>query len=88
MVLIGGLGSIMGSFLGAGFVVLLPIVIANVLHVVTSLTGGLVRTDVVANMELVVFGALILFFLIVEPLGLARLWKTFKDYLRLWPFPY
>ena len=28
------------------------------------------------------------FFLVVEPLGLARLWKTFKDYLRLWPFPY
>jgi branched-chain amino acid transport system permease protein len=39
-------------------------------------------------MELVVFGGLILFFLIVEPLGLARLWKTLKDYVRLWPFPY
>jgi branched-chain amino acid transport system permease protein len=69
-------------------VVLLPILIANGLHVAAGLSGGLVRTDVVANMELVVFGGLILFFLIVEPLGLARLWKTFKDYLRLWPFPY
>jgi branched-chain amino acid transport system permease protein len=88
MVLIGGLGSILGSFLGAAFIVLLPILIANGLQIVTSVTGGLVRTDVVANMELVVFGSLILFFLIVEPLGLARLWKTFKDYLRLWPFPY
>jgi len=88
MVLIGGLGSILGSFLGAAFVVLLPILIANGLHVAAGLSGGLVRTDVVANMELVVFGGLILFFLIVEPLGLARLWKTFKDYLRLWPFPY
>lgn len=88
MILIGGMGSILGSFLGAGFVVLLPIFITNLMEAVGHVAGGLVTTDVLANAELVVFGGLIIFFLVVEPLGLARLWKTFKDYLRLWPFPY
>jgi branched-chain amino acid transport system permease protein len=88
MILIGGMGSILGAYLGAGFVVLLPIAISKAMVVVGRISGGLVTTDVRANAELVIFGGLILFFLIVEPLGLARLWKTLKDYLRLWPFPY
>ncbi|PYM81164.1 MAG: branched-chain amino acid ABC transporter permease [Candidatus Rokuibacteriota bacterium] len=88
MIIIGGMGSILGSYLGAAFVVLLPIAISNAMVAVGRVSGGLVATDVRANAELVIFGGLILFFLIVEPLGLARLWKTLKDYLRLWPFPY
>jgi branched-chain amino acid transport system permease protein len=88
MIIIGGMGSILGSFLGAGFIVLLPIFINQLLGVFGNIAGRLVTTDVLANTELMVFGALIIFFLIVEPLGLARLWQTFKSYLRLWPFPY
>lgn len=88
MILIGGMGSILGSFLGAGFVVLLPIFITDLMHQLGRFAGELVTSDVLANAELVIFGSLIIFFLVVEPLGLARLWKTFKDYLRLWPFPY
>jgi branched-chain amino acid transport system permease protein len=88
MILIGGMGSILGSFLGAGFIVLLPIFISQALGGFGALAGRLVTTDVLANTEFMVFGALIMFFLIVEPLGLARLWQTLKSYMRLWPFPY
>ena len=42
----------------------------------------------VSNVELIIFGSLIIFFLIVEPHGLARLWQITKEKLRLWPFPH
>jgi branched-chain amino acid transport system permease protein len=82
MIIIGGLGSILGSFLGAGFIVLLPIFLSYIVHV----TG--LPNSVTSNVELMVFGALIIFFLIVEPHGLARLWQVAKEKLRLWPFPH
>ncbi|MCE2871169.1 MAG: branched-chain amino acid ABC transporter permease [Oxalobacteraceae bacterium] len=82
MVIIGGLGSIMGSFLGAAFIVLLPVVLNTLAHVTN------ISTAVASNLELMVFGALIIFFLIVEPHGLARLWQIAKEKLRLWPFPH
>jgi branched-chain amino acid transport system permease protein len=88
MIIVGGMGSVLGSFLGAGFIVLLPIFINQVLGGVGKVAGRLVTTDLLANTELMVFGGLIIVFLIMEPLGLARLWKTLKDRLRLWPFPY
>lgn len=84
MVIIGGLGSVLGSFLGAGFIVVLPIVISNVLGAVAPNAPG----GVASNIELIVFGCLIVFFLIVEPAGLARLWAIAKEKLRMWPFPY
>ena len=84
MVIIGGLGSILGSFLGAAFIVLLPIAINRL----ATLFVGAVPTNLIANLELMVFGGLIIFFLIVEPYGLARLWQTTKEKLRLWPFPH
>lgn len=75
MIIIGGLGSVLGSFLGAAFILLLPILIAVAMQRVAALTGGgTVSVDVLANAEHVVFGALILFFLIREPQGLAKLW--------------
>jgi branched-chain amino acid transport system permease protein len=82
MVIIGGLGSILGSFLGAGFIVLLPTVLSVIVHY----TG--LPNSVTSNLELMVFGSLIIFFLIVEPHGLARLWQIGKEKLRLWPFPH
>ena len=85
MIIIGGLGSILGSFLGAGFIVLLPILITNVGY---FLTGGTLPAHVVTHTQYMIFGALIVFFLIVEPHGLARLWQIAKEKLRLWPFPY
>ena len=82
MVIIGGVGSILGSFLGAAFIVLLPIFLNMLAHAL-----GL-ATNYASNLELMVFGALIIFFLIVEPHGLARLWQIGKEKLRLWPFPH
>jgi branched-chain amino acid transport system permease protein len=82
MVIIGGLGSILGSFLGAGFIVLLPVFLNVFAHALS------LPTSVASNLELMVFGALIIFFLIVEPHGLARLWQIAKEKLRLWPFPH
>lgn len=84
MVIIGGLGSIMGSFFGAAFIVLLPIL----LNQMPGWFGLSMSTATASHLEFMIFGALIVFFLIVEPHGLARLWSTFKEKLRLWPFPH
>ncbi|MEY2594196.1 MAG: hypothetical protein RI972_1885 [Pseudomonadota bacterium] len=88
MVIIGGLGSIMGSFFGAAFIVVLPIFLNQFLPAAGDLVGVDISTAMVAHAELMIFGGLIVFFLIVEPHGLARLWSTAKEKLRLWPFPH
>ncbi|MEM6636920.1 MAG: branched-chain amino acid ABC transporter permease [Pseudomonadota bacterium] len=83
MIIIGGLGSIFGSFAGAAFIVLLPVLLKNIL------VGGFGwPTDLAAHLEFIIVGALIVFFLIVEPHGLAQLWRLAKEKLRLWPFPH
>jgi branched-chain amino acid transport system permease protein len=88
MIIIGGVGSILGSFLGAAFITLLPIFL-SVLFGLASHTFGLdISHSIVSNLELMIFGGLIIFFLIVEPHGLARLWQITKEKLRLWPFPH
>ena len=84
MVIIGGLGSILGSFLGAAFIVMVPIFLTNMPH----LLGVSMPVALQKQIELMVFGGLIILFLIVEPNGLARLWQIGKEKLRLWPFPY
>jgi len=84
MVIIGGLGSIMGSFFGAAFIVLLPLF----LNSVPRWLGIPISVVTASHLEFMIFGALIVFFLIVEPHGLARLWSTGKEKLRLWPFPH
>jgi branched-chain amino acid transport system permease protein len=88
MVIIGGVGSILGSFLGAAFIVLLPIFLNSIAHPMEELLGITLPSGLMSNLELVVFGGLIIFFLIVEPHGLARLWQIGKEKLRLWPFPH
>jgi len=83
MIIIGGLGSIFGAFAGAAFLVLLPVLLKNVM------VGNLGwPTDIAAHFEFLIVGALIIFFLIVEPHGIAALWRTVKQKLRLWPFPH
>jgi branched-chain amino acid transport system permease protein len=85
MIIIGGVASILGSFLGAGFILLLPIFLSVLFHFVF---GNAVDQSALSALELIVFGALIIIFLIVEPHGLARLWQVTKERLRLWPFPH
>jgi branched-chain amino acid transport system permease protein len=84
MVIIGGLGSLLGSFLGAAFIVLMPIL----LNQMPGWLGVRMSTALLSHLEFMVFGAMIVFFLIVEPHGLARLWAIAKEKLRLWPFPH
>ena len=83
MIIIGGLGSIFGSFAGAAFIVLLPVLLKNVL---VGWLGW--PTDLAVHFEFMILGGLIVMFLIVEPHGLAQLWRILKEKLRLWPFPH
>jgi branched-chain amino acid transport system permease protein len=89
MIIIGGLGSVLGSIFGAIFVTLLPIVIRTLMENI----GSLFFTDselanVVSGTRLAVFGGLIIFFLVIEPEGLNRLWRNVRSYFRVWPFSY
>ena len=83
MIIIGGLGSIFGSFAGAAFLVLLPVALK-----VVGVDWLGWPTDIVAHLQLVIVGALIIVFLIAEPHGIAQLWRVTKEKLRLWPFPH
>jgi branched-chain amino acid transport system permease protein len=89
MIIIGGLGSVLGSIFGAIFVTLLPIVIRYAMEAF----GGVFFSqqtvlNLIPNLRLILFGALIIFFLIVEPEGLNRLWRNVRSYFRVWPFAY
>lgn len=88
MVIIGGMGSIMGSFFGAAFIVVLPIALNQLLPLLGGAIGLEISTAGISHAELMIFGALIVWFLIVEPHGLAKLWSIGKQKLRLWPFPH
>jgi branched-chain amino acid transport system permease protein len=84
MVIIGGLGTLIGSFFGAALIYILPIVLRSVPE-----TFGLpLRPATVEHLQFMILGALIIVFLVVEPSGLARLWQIGKQKLRVWPFPY
>jgi branched-chain amino acid transport system permease protein len=88
MVIIGGLGSLIGSFFGAALIFIMPIVLGLVVPAVLAPFGMSIGADVIEHLRFMLVGALIIFFLIVEPHGLARLWQIAKQKLRAWPFPY
>jgi branched-chain amino acid transport system permease protein len=84
MVIIGGLGSILGSFLGAAFILIIPIM----LNLLPTQLGIPISTETITHLEFIIFGSLICYLLIKEPHGFARLWAIAKEKLRLWPYPY
>jgi branched-chain amino acid transport system permease protein len=84
MVIIGGLGSLVGSYLGAAFIWMLPVV----LRALPKMIGLDINSATVEHINFMIIGALIILFLIVEPNGLARIWSMLKQKLRVWPFPY
>jgi branched-chain amino acid transport system permease protein len=84
MIILGGMGSILGSYFGAAFILVLPLLLNQI---PTSL-GIPMSTAMISHLEAMIFGALIVLFLIAEPHGLARLWQIGKEKLRLWPFPH
>jgi len=88
MVIIGGMGSIMGAFFGAAFIVVLPIALNRFLPLLGGMFNVEISTAGISHTELIVFGSLIVWFLIVEPHGLAKLWAIGKQKMRLWPFPH
>ena len=84
MIIIGGLGSLLGAFLGSAMIFILPII----LRFLPEKIGLPLHADTIQQSTYMVVGLLIIFFLIVEPAGLARLWQVAKQKLRVWPFPY
>ena len=89
MVIIGGMGSVLGSLFGAVFITLLPIALDIGLRVIY---GAFVQESqipgMITNLQLMLFGGLIMLFLVIEPDGLNKLWNNIKDYFKVWPFPY
>lgn len=85
IIIIGGLGSILGNFLGAAFIVLFPVLLSNL---VALLPAGLIDAGQIENLQKMAFGILIIVFLVKEPEGLARLWQKFRERARLWPLRY
>jgi branched-chain amino acid transport system permease protein len=86
MVIIGGLGSVLGSIMGAVFITLLP----EVLNSIAAVAGGFfpgISTHILAMRE-GTFGLILILFLIFEPEGLVRRWRLFKAYWKLYPFAY
>jgi branched-chain amino acid transport system permease protein len=89
MIIIGGLGSVLGSILGAFFITLLPIAIRSAMEAFGEVfLAPQTVLNLIPNLRLMLFGALIIFFLIVEPEGLNRLWRNIRNYFRVWPFAY
>jgi branched-chain amino acid transport system permease protein len=89
MIIIGGLGSVLGSIFGAAFITVLPIAT----RVFLDQFGGLFFSqgtidNIIPDLRLILFGSLIIFFLVVEPEGLNRLWRNIRNYFRVWPFSY
>ena len=86
MVIVGGLGSVMGSFFGAALIMLAPVLLNLLVDRLADATGLAISTDLRAHLPLVIYGALIVGFLIVEPLGLAKIYDNVRKYCLVWPF--
>lgn len=86
MVLVGGLGSAVGGFLGAGFVLLLPIFLTNFVGALTSAGWISISPNLIAHVPLMIYGGLIIGFLLFEPLGLAKIYDNIRKYFLVWPF--
>jgi branched-chain amino acid transport system permease protein len=88
MVVIGGLGNVLGSFMGAGFILLAPSIINNLLAWISGALGVDLPVAWLTNIQLMTYGGLIMIFLLVEPLGLAKIYFNIRNYFLLWPFGY
>lgn len=86
MIIIGGLGSVLGSVYGAGFIILMPIILRGIAGYLAASISGI--ENIMLGLQNAFFGLIIILFLIFEPEGLAKLWKNVKDYFKLWPFSY
>ena len=88
MVIVGGLGSIIGSWFGAAFILLMPGQIHQLIAWLSAQTGAQIGVETLAHLPHAVYGALIVGFLLVEPMGLGKLYANLRNYLLVWPFGY
>jgi branched-chain amino acid transport system permease protein len=86
MVIVGGLGSVLGSFFGAALILFTPIIFNNLIGVAASGLGIEIGSDLRSHLPLMLYGALIVGFLVVEPLGLAKIYDNLRNYFLVWPF--
>jgi branched-chain amino acid transport system permease protein len=88
MVIVGGLSSIIGSWFGAAFILLMPGQIHQLIAWLAGLVGAPIGVETLAHLPHAVYGALIVGFLLVEPMGLGKLYANVRNYLLVWPFGY
>jgi branched-chain amino acid transport system permease protein len=88
MVIVGGLGSVIGSWMGAAFILLLPGQIHALIAWLAGRAGVSLGIETMAHVPYAVYGALIIGFLLVEPMGLGKLYGNVRNYLLVWPFGY
>jgi branched-chain amino acid transport system permease protein len=84
MIIIGGVGSVLGSVLGAIFITLMPYVLDQ-MFVLLDLK---IRPNIIAGVHQIAFGSLIVVFLLFEPRGLAEIWRRMRSAVADWPFRY
>jgi branched-chain amino acid transport system permease protein len=88
MVIIGGLGSTIGSYFGAGFILLMPGLINSLIGWIAHVAGARLGVEALAHIPHAAFGALIIAFLLIEPMGLGKMYANLRNYLLVWPFGY
>ena len=88
MVIVGGLGSIIGSWFGAAFILLMPGQINSLIDWLAGQVGAPISVETLAHLPHAVYGALIVAFLLIEPMGLGKLYANVRNYLLVWPFGY
>ena len=89
MIIVGGLGSVRGSVMGAFFLILLPQIAKNLVRALASITPpAFPLANIFPALELMLFGLVIILFLILEPEGLNKMWRNLRTSITLWPFPY
>lgn len=86
MVIVGGLGSVLGSFFGAALILFAPIVLNQMIGFMASGMGFAISADLRAHLPLMLYGAMIIGFLLWEPLGLAKIYSNIRNYFLVWPF--
>lgn len=86
MVIVGGLGSIIGSYFGAALILLVPGIANELFAQFAALVGLQLGNETLAHIPNAAYGALIIVFLMLEPLGLGKLYGNVRDYLMVWPF--
>ncbi|WP_428248517.1 branched-chain amino acid ABC transporter permease [Ferrovibrio sp.] len=86
MVIVGGMGSVLGSFFGAALILFAPIVLNNLIGTLATSFAWQLSADLRAHLPLMLYGAMIVGFLLWEPLGLAKIYNNIRNYFLVWPF--